>query len=439
MASRLPLEFSKSSMSYQRIEGRHILDRTKDLGEWVNKRRLAHIWPYTTELHQRPSPQTVVSVENESQRNGINFASQDYLSLTSHPSVIAAAKDALDHFGPHSAGSAILQGNTTLSKLLEEKLAEALATEHVVLYPTGWGAGYGVITGLVRPGDVVILDQFAHACLQAGVAAATPSIIRHKHLQVDEVPTILKEVRGKGHEGGIMVITEGLFSMDSDIPRISALQEACREYDAVLVVDVAHDFGSMGPNGTGALGLQGLIGKVDLVMGSFSKTFSSNGGFVATHSADVRDYLRIYSSPHTFSNALSPVQAAIVLECLRIVRSEDGENRRNKMMFIAKLLRDELAKEGVTCIGEPSAIVPAMIGKEPLARLAANRMRSHGIFANLVEFPAVGINKARFRLQVMSDHEPHQAIAAAKAVSASIAEANKDLDDLLGTTVEKGE
>lgn len=437
--AQLPIAFSKSLLTYQRPTGRHLLDRTADLAEWVSQRRSSQIWPYTTALHQRPAPQTVVSVENETQREGINFASQDYLSLTNHPSVIAAAREALDHFGPHSAGSAALQGNTTLSRQLETELAEALATEHVVLYPTGWCAGYGVVTGLVRPGDVVIMDQLAHACLQAGVSAATPNILRHKHLQVDEVPALLKEVRDKGHEAGIMVITEGLFSMDSDIPRIAALQEACREYDAVLVVDVAHDFGSLGPNGTGALGLQGLIGKVDLVMGSFSKTFSSNGGFVATHSAAVRDFLRIYSSPHTFSNALSPIQAAIVLECLRIVRSEEGEKRRQKMLSISRLLRDELAKEGVTCIGEPSAIVPAMIGKEPLARLAARRMRDRGVYANLVEFPAVGVNKARFRLQVMADHEPHQAIAAAKAVSASIAEAAKDLEELMATSGEQGE
>jgi 7-keto-8-aminopelargonate synthetase-like enzyme len=283
------------------------------------------------------------------------------------------------------------------------------------------------------------MDQLAHACLQAGVAAATPNILRHKHLQVNEVPALLKEVRGKGHEAGIMVITEGLFSMDSDIPQIGALQDACKEYEAVLVVDVAHDFGSLGPNGTGALGLQGLIGKVDLVMGSFSKTFSSNGGFVATHSAAVRDFLRIFSSPHTFSNALSPIQSAIILECLRIVRSEEGEQRRQKMLSISRLLRDELAKEGITCIGEPSPIVPAIIGREPLARLAARRLRSHSIFANLVEFPAVGVNKARFRLQVMADHEPHQAVAAAKAVSASISEATRDLDELMAASATQGE
>lgn len=425
--SNLPYEFTKSLLSFQRPKGRHVLERTEPMAHWLNTRRNAQVWPYTSILERQPAPETIVGSESGSPRMGINFASQDYLSLAQHSSVLAAARSALDRFGPHSAGSAILQGNTSLSRALETELAATLHMEHVVLYPTGWGAGYGVITGLVRPGDVVILDQFAHACLQAGADAATSDVLRHKHLRVDTVPDMLKSIREVGHEAGIIVVTEGLFSMDSDIPDLGPLQTACRQYDAVLVVDVAHDFGSLGPGGTGALGLQGLLGQVDLVMGSFSKTFASNGGFVATHSTAVRDFLRVYSGPHTFSNALSPVQAAIVLECLRIVRSDEGEQLRQRMLSVAKTLRQELSSRGVPCLGDPSAIVPALVGSEPLARLAARRLRERDVFANLVEFPAVGVNNARFRLQAMASHDEHQAAAAARAVSDAIADAREDL------------
>lgn len=427
----LPLTLRKSMLSFQRPSGRHLLDRTQPMADWVSQRRADQVWPFTTTLHSQPKPETIVSAVSASPRQGINFASQDYLSLSCHPDVLRAAKEALDKFGPHSAGSAMLQGNTSLSLQLERDLAQHLQTEHVILYPTGWGAGYGVITGLVRPKDVVILDQLAHACLQAGAAAATPNVLRHKHLDVAAVPEMLRKLReDDAHEAGIMVVTEGLFSMDSDIPDIAPLQAACRQYDAVLVVDVAHDLGSMGPNGTGALGLQNLIGKVDLVMGSFSKTFSSNGGFVATHSEGVRDFLRAYSGPHTFSNALSPVQAAIVGECLRIVRSDEGEVRRLRMLSVANLLRNELESKGIQCIGVPSAIVPAMIGNEALARLTVRRMRERGVYANLVEFPAVSVDKARFRLQVMADHEPAQARLAALALSESLLEAKEELKQL---------
>jgi glycine C-acetyltransferase/8-amino-7-oxononanoate synthase len=433
----LPFTLTKNNLDFSRPKGRNLLKRTEDFHAWVSARRSEHLWPFTTTtLQTAPTPRTKLLTDDGQEREAINFASQDYLSLSSHPRVKTAMKDALDQFGAHSAGSPVLQGNTTPSKALEAALADTLQLEHVVLFPTGWAAGFGSVAGLVRAGDVIVTDQLAHACLQTGAAAATSNIIRHKHLQVEQIPEILAKVRGEGHEGGILVITEGLFSMDSDVPQLAGLQEVCHEYDATLLVDVAHDFGAMGPQGGGALALQGLVGKIDLVMGSFSKTFASNGGFLATRSAAVRDYLRMFGNPHTFSNALSPVQAAVVLECLRIVRSTEGDQRRARMLTVSRRLRDELSARGVQCIGEPSAIVPAFIGTEALARLAIRRLRDRNVFANMVEFPGVAVSKARFRLQVMSDHEVSDAVAAADAVAGSINDAKSDLAAITGTVIE---
>lgn len=429
--AQLPLGLTKNNLLYSRPKGRNLITRTEQYHEWVDARREGTWWPYTTILHGPPRPQALVANETGAERVGINFASQDYLSLSSHPAVQEAASRALQTYGPHSAGSPVLQGNTVISRELERSLGEALQMEHVLLYPTGWGAGYGAVTGLVRPGDAVVMDQLAHACLQAGAAAATPNIIKHKHLEVAAIPEILAELRHNGHDRGILVITEGLFSMDADIPELRQVQEACREHDATLLVDVAHDFGSMGPGGGGALAMQKLLGEVDLVMGSFSKTFASNGGFVASRSAAVYDFLKMFSNPHTFSNALSPVQAAVVTECLRIVRSPEGEERRQKMLAIATRLREELAQRQIECVGVPSPIVPAVVGAEPLARLASRRMREHAVFANLVEFPAVAVNSARFRLQVMADHEVEHAVAAADALHRAIAEAQVDLERIV--------
>ena len=203
-----------------------------------------------------------------------------------------------------------------------------------------------------------------------------------------------------------MVITEGLFSMDSDTPDIGAMQELCREYDAILMVDVAHDLGSLGEDGRGHIGMQKMIGKVDLVMGSFSKTFASNGGFVACKTRAVKEYLRFYSPPCTFSNALSPVQAATVLKAFEIVDSHEGRELRSALMRNVLSLRDELRGAGFDVYGDPSAIVCVKMGSEGLARLVGRRLPELGLIANLVEFPAVPKGQARFRMQVMAKHSP---------------------------------
>ncbi|MEL7170782.1 MAG: aminotransferase class I/II-fold pyridoxal phosphate-dependent enzyme, partial [Bacteroidota bacterium] len=221
-----------------------------------------------------------------------------------------------------------------------------------------------------------------------------------------------------------------LFSMDSDTPDLVRLQALCNDYEATLLVDVAHDFGSLGPDGTGSLGLQGLLGEVDLVMGSFSKTFASNGGFVAVRDPAVKHYLKIMGGPHIFSNALSPLQCAAVQAALCIVRSEEGAARRASLLRAVTALRGALADEGIACLGAPSAIVPVPIGERDVARIAAKLIAERGVLANLVEYPAVPEDGARFRMQAMATHTPEQAREAAAIVSAAIADAQNQVAGL---------
>jgi glycine C-acetyltransferase len=256
----------------------------------------------------------------------------------------------------------------------------------------------------VRPDDYVVIDGLAHNCLHDGANAATRNIHLHGHLNLDSVRRHLNRIRTRDKENGILVVTEGLFSMDSDTPDIGALQELCRTFNATLMVDVAHDFGNIGPDGTGHIGLQKMLGEVDIVMGSFSKTFASNGGFVACKSHAVKEYLRYFGSAGTFSNALSPVQAAIVLKAFGIVQSEEGKSLRAAMMRNVLCLRSALEGLGLEVVGNPSAIVSAKVGDEALARMVSERLPALGVVANLVEFPAVAKGSARFRLQVMAKH-----------------------------------
>lgn len=414
-----------SLVDFYKIPGRNLLTRTEPYFNWQNTRRKFHCWPYTNTIHGIPSPKLEVSNDSGEKKLGLNFASQDYLSLSSHPKVREAAKYAVDEYGLHSAGSPCLQGNTSLSVKLEKELAESLKMREVVLYSTGWAAGFGAITGLVRSNDHIIMDKFIHNCLGTGANAATKNVHRVSHLSNNSFEKKLKEIREKDSDNAILVITEGLFSMDADTPDIVLLQDICHQYDATLLVDVAHDFGSMGPDGTGFIGTQNMLGKVDLVMGSFSKTFASNGGFVATNSSAVKQYLKYYGSPHLFSNALSPVQCAVVSEALRIVQSEEGEYLRQKMIDVSKSLRCGLTSGGIEVIGNPSPIVPAMLGSEAVARLTAALCFNRGLFANPVEFPGVDVGKARFRIQVMSNHSKEDAAKAVSIITQSYAEAKQ--------------
>lgn len=409
--------------------GSDLLKRTEPFQRFLDARAEHGMWPYSRALEQATGPQTAISDISGVTREGINFASQDYLGLSRHPDVVEAGIAAMRAYGPHSAGSAVLLGNTRLSLELEQAIAELLGMEHVTLYPTGWAAGYSAIAAFVRPRDHVVMDYLAHACLQQGAAAATPQIEHFAHNDVRDLKGRLAAIRAKDARNGIMVVTEGLFSMDSDTPDLAAIQATCREHGAILLVDVAHDLGAMGPGGGGALAAQGMLGKVDLVMGSFSKTFASNGGFLASHSPAVKQYAKYYGNPHMFSNALSPVQAAVVKETIRIVRSGEGDALRARLLVAVGALRDAFAERGIACIGTPSAIVPVPFDNDRLARVASRRIAETGVFVNLVEYPAVPVGGARLRMQVMATHEPAQAVAAVERIIEARALAEADLSE----------
>ena len=336
--------------------------------------------------------------------DGINFASQDYLSLACHPQIQTAAVEAIARYGVHSAGSPALMGNTTLSVELEQRLAAFLGMRSCALFPTGWGAGYGAIRTLVRANDHVVIDHLSHACLWEGARGATKNVHSFAHLSVQALEENLARIRQQDPSGGILVVTESLFSMDADSPDLQAHQDLARRYHATLLVDMAHDLGSMGPTGLGALETQNMVGKIDVLMGSFSKTFAANGGFVACNEPGLKLAIRFGCGPHTFTNAMSPVQAAVVLKALDIVQSPEGQVRRQSLMNNALHLRQALEGTGYKVLGLPSAVVPLVVGGIGHSRLLARFMLAGGMLVNLVEHPAVARDASRLRLQIMADH-----------------------------------
>lgn len=386
----------------------NLLERWEEPGAWWESRVLHKLDPYQKYSTSRVGSFIEGAHRDGSPFRGNNFASQDYLSLASHPKLIAAAKDAIDQFGLHSAGSAALMGNTALSVALEKRLAEFLGYQDVIVFPIGWAAGYGAVKTLVKPTDHVVIDILAHACLQEAARDATDNVHVHSHLNLRAVESRLERIRREDETGGILVVTETLFSMDSDVPDIPALQEICRKHDATLLVDCAHDLGALGATGRGKLEDFGIVGGVDILVGAFSKSFASMGGFVATNSRGLRFGLRGQCGPSTFTNAMSPIQAATVLAALDVIESDEGAERRQKLLRNSERLRAGLEEEGFEVLGKPSAVVPMLIGDILLARLMTRYAVEMGGIVNLVEHPAVARNACRWRLQVMADHTEAQ-------------------------------
>lgn len=427
----IPLAALTGSMRDFRIPGgADLLRRTEGFFKWQDLRRKNSLWPFSRATEDGPGTVCQAQDDSGNRMRGVNFASQDYLSLSSHPAVKSAAKETIDRCGVHSAGSPALVGNTSHSVALERKIADFLKMEEAVLYPTGWAAGFGIIKGLVRSADHVVMDMLSHSCLQEGAHAATTNIHLFRHLDNEYCRNILTKIRSKDKENGILVVTEGLFSMDSDTPDLAALQRLCHEFNATLVVDVAHDLGCLGEDGRGHIGMQNMLGKIDLVMGSFSKTFASNGGFVACKSRAVKEYLRFYSAPATFSNALSPAQAATVLKAFEIVDSAEGRTLRAALMANVLNLRQELNEADLDYYGDPSAIVCVKMGTEGLARVVSKQLVELGLIANLVEFPAVPKGAARIRMQVMANHSAQNIAQAVQVLKTARQQAELELEGI---------
>ena len=418
-------ELTGVASDYLETEGANLLGRWVRHQKFWDARLAAGLDPYVRTAAERVGPMCAVLTRGQEPVAGVNFASQDYLSLASHPALCAAATEAIARWGLHGAGSATLQGGSPPLATLEAKLADFLTCREITVFPTGWAAGYGAVRALVRESDHAIVDAMADACLQEGAVAATRNVHRVPNCSLGSVEECLTSIRSHDPHGGILVISESLFAVESTVPDLRALQQVCHSHQATLLVNASHDLGAIGDGGLGFLGEQGMTAEIDLVMGSFAPTFGSNGGFIASNAAGIKQALRFFASPLLTSNALSPVQAAVVNAALDVVRSREGAERRGRLMHNVLRLRDALAARAFRVLGEPSPIVPVWVGSIAQARLMTRAALAGGALVNLVEHPLMPRQNARWRLQVMADHSDEQidqfiavVVAAREAVGA---------------------
>jgi len=379
--------------------------REHDRLEQLEAAREHDLLPYFRLLTSQAGP--VVEMEG---RETIMLGSNNYLGLTGDERVKGAAREALETYGTGVTGSRLLNGTTPLHVELERELAEWMGTEDAIVYTTGYQANVGCIGTILAPGDTVICDSGNHASILDGCRLSGAKLRPFRHNRMEKLEKML--VRAGEDGGGVLVVVDGVFSMEGDLCDLPRIVELCQAHGARLMVDEAHGAGVLGARGAGACELFGLEDRVDLRMGTFSKSLASCGGFIAGP-ADVIEYLRISSRSFVFSASAVPAAVGAALAALRTIRS-DGPALFEALLGNAEYLREGLRELGLKVI-EPgtlpdgssatSPVVPVIVGDDWQAVLLWKALFEAGVYTNVAIHPAVPPGGALLRTSLMATHE----------------------------------
>jgi 8-amino-7-oxononanoate synthase len=322
-------------------------------------------------------------------RKVLMFGSNDYLCLITHPKIKDAAVQALKKYGTGCSGSRLLNGTLDLHVKLEQDLAAFVHKEAAIIFGTGFQANYAALSALAEKGDVMICDHNLHASLVEGALRSAARTVRFRHNDLEHLERCLENCPP---EERILIVSEGVFSMEGDIADLRGTLRLAKPYGARIYVDEAHGLGVLGPTGAGAAEHLGVLDDVDIVMGTFSKSLASVGGFVAS-SREVIDYLKHVARPFVFSASLPAASVAAVAAALEILKKEP--ERRQKLLRVASRLRDELRLRGFSVLDGETPIVPVVIADEiDLCRLCKGLLEE-GIYTNPVLRPAAAQNLLR--------------------------------------------
>ncbi|HUL03696.1 MAG TPA: pyridoxal phosphate-dependent aminotransferase family protein [Gemmatimonadales bacterium] len=357
----------------------------------------AGIYPYFKPISH--SEDTVVVIEGKPR---IMMGSNNYLGLTHHPDVLAAAKAALERYGSGCTGSRFLNGTIDLHEQLECELGQFFGKEACLVFSTGYQANLGLISGLVGRGDMVFLDKLDHASIVDGAKMSHGETVRFNHGDLAQLERKLGSVPAGT---GVMIIVDGVYSMEGDIADVPNLLRVAQKTGAALAIDDAHAVGVIGPKGDGTAAHFGLTDEVDLIVGTFSKSLASIGGFVAG-SETVIHYLKHHSRPLIFTAALPPSNTAGVLEALHIMQREPW--RREQLWVNTRRLQEGLRSLGFDIGPTETPIVPVLIGPLEKTFTFWRKLFDAGVFTNPVVPPAVPPSQCRLRTSLMATHAPEQ-------------------------------
>ena len=379
--------------------------RTHDRKELLELAKQGDLLPYFRVMTSEAGP--VVEMEG---RETIMLGSNNYLGLTADERVKQGAREALETYGTGLTGSRLLNGTTPLHLELERELAEWMGTEDVIVFTTGHQANAGTIGTILEPGDTVICDSADHASILDGCKLSGARLRPFRHNQMPKLEKMLERAAMDG--GGVLVVVDGVFSMEGDLCNLPEIVELCRKHGARLMVDEAHAVGVLGARGAGTCELFGLEDAVDLRMGTFSKSLASCGGFIAGP-ADVVEYLRFASRPFIFTASAVPAAVGAALAALRVIRSE-GPELMEKLLENARYLRQGLRDLGLVVVepgtlpdgGEATTpVVPVVVGEDYQAALLWKALFDAGLYTNVAIHPAVPPGGALLRTSLMATHE----------------------------------
>jgi 8-amino-7-oxononanoate synthase len=354
------------------------------------------IYPYFIPLDENEGTEVIYEG-----RHIIMCGSNNYLGLTTHPKVKAAAVEAIERYGTSCTGSRFLNGNMSIHEQLEEELADWVGMEAALVFSTGMQVNLGTISSLVNRGDIVILDKEDHASIVDGAFLSGGKIERYRHNDMDHLRRVLESLP---EDKGKLLVVDGLFSMEGDIAPLPELVPLCKAYGVRLMVDDAHAMGVLG-GGRGTAAHFGLTEGVDLIMSTFSKSFASLGGFIAGE-ADVVDYIKHNARSLIFSASIPPANTATAKAALEVMRDEP--ERVERVNQIGDRMRKEYQRMGFDTGDSVTPVIPIIIGDDERTFITWKMLFENGVFVNPVISPAVSPGRQLLRTSYMATHTDEQ-------------------------------
>ena len=350
-------------------------------------------------------------------RRVLNMCANNYLGLSNHPEVCEAARQAISDYGFGLASVRFICGTQTLHRQLEEALSAYLGTEDTILYPSCFDANGGLFETLLTAEDAVISDSLNHASIIDGARLARAEVAVFRHGDVESFAETLAEVRPRARR--ILVVVDGVYSMDGDVAPIAEIVKRAHERDAFVLLDDAHGTGTLGPRGRGTGEAAGVLGEIDIVMGTLGKSLGSFGAFVAG-SAKLRELLVNTARSFIFSCALAPAQVEAARVALRLVDEEPW--RRERLQTRCDRLRDRLAAAGISTAPSTTHVLPVLLGDNARTMAVCERLLERGYYAQGIRHPSVPHGTARLRITPMATHEDAEIDGLAEAIVGIVAE-----------------